>query len=237
MNRQDTMFVVGGEDCNLFSVLPFVGSRALTTATDPTKAPSPFDKNRDGFVVAGGAAVMVLEEMEHAKRRGVPIYAEVLGWGEASDGYSVMAPEPEGDGLSRAMASAIEDSGITASDVDYINAHATATPVGDSAEVNAIKRVFGTEKTPYVSSTKALTGHGLSLAGAMEAGFCCLALKEGFVPTSANIVEVDPDFAGVAIVNEPVDYAPKVAMTNSSGFGGTNVALVLRRWENAAPSS
>ena len=231
MNRQDVMFVVGGEDCNLFSVLPFVGSRALTTATDPTKAPSPFDKNRDGFVVAGGAAVMVLEEMEHAKRRGVPIYAEVLGWGEASDGYSVMAPEPEGDGLSRAMESAIADSGIQPGDVDYINAHATATPVGDAAEVNAIKRVFGTEKTPYVSSTKALTGHGLSLAGAMEAGFCCLALKEGFVPVSANIAEVDPEFAGVAIVKEPIDYAPKVAVTNSSGFGGTNVALVLRRWD------
>jgi 3-oxoacyl-[acyl-carrier-protein] synthase I len=237
MNRQDIMFVVGGEDCNLFSILPFVGSRALTTATDPTTAPSPFDKERDGFVVAGGAAVLVLEELEHAKARGVPIYAEVLGWGEASDGYSVMAPEPQGDGLSRAMASAIDDSGIAASEVDYINAHATATPVGDAAEVNAIKRVFGKEKTPYVSSTKALTGHGLSLAGAMEAGFCCLALKEGFVPVSANIKEVDPEFAGVSIVAEPIDYAPKVAMTNSSGFGGTNVALVLRRWENSGGSN
>jgi 3-oxoacyl-[acyl-carrier-protein] synthase I len=232
MDRQDIMFVVGGEDCNLFSVLPFVGSRALTTATDPNKAPSPFDKKRDGFVVAGGAAVMVLEELEHAKRRGVPIYAEVMGWGEASDGFSVMAPEPQGDGLARAMQSAIDDSGLSPADVDYINAHATATPVGDAAEVKAIKRVFGEEKTPYVSSTKALTGHGLSLAGAMEAGFCCLALKEGFVPVSANITEVDPEFAGVSVVTEQIDYAPRVAMTNSSGFGGTNVSLVLRRWEN-----
>jgi 3-oxoacyl-[acyl-carrier-protein] synthase-1 len=237
LDRQDTMFVVGGEDCNLFSILPFVGSRALTTATDPTTAPRPFDRKRDGFVVAGGAAVLVLEELEHAQRRGASIYAEVLGWGEASDGYSVMAPEPQGDGLSRAMQSAIEDSGITPDDVDYINAHATATPVGDAAEIKAIQRVFGTEDTPYVSSTKALTGHGLSLAGAMEAGFCCLALKEGFVPVSANITEVDPEFAGVSVVTEPVAYAPKVAITNSSGFGGTNVTLAMRRWDEAATSN
>jgi 3-oxoacyl-[acyl-carrier-protein] synthase-1 len=234
LDRQDTMFVVGGEDCNLFSILPFVGSRALTTATDPTTAPRPFDRKRDGFVVAGGAAVLVLEELEHAQRRGASIYAEVLGWGEASDGYSVMAPEPQGDGLSRAMNSAIQDSGISPQDVDYINAHATATPVGDAAEIKAIQRVFGTEKTPYVSSTKALTGHGLSLAGAMEAGFCCLALKEGFVPVSANITEVDPEFAGVSVVTEPIDAAPKVAITNSSGFGGTNVTVAMRRWDGSS---
>jgi len=233
LDRQDVMFVVGGEDCNLFSILAFVGTRALTTATDPATAPCPFDRQRDGFVVAGGAAVLVLEELEHARRRGVPIYAEVMGWGEASDGFSVMAPEPQGDGLGRAMQSALDDSRIAAAEVDYINAHATATPVGDAAEVKAIRRVFGGSagKTPYVSSTKALTGHGLSQAGAMEAGFCCLALKEGFVPVSANISEVDPEFEGVSVVTSPVECAPRVAMTNSSGFGGTNVALVLRRWD------
>ena len=232
-NRQDIVFVAGAEDCNLFSVLPFVGSRALTTGTDPAVSPCAFDRQRDGFAVAGGGAVLVLEELEHAQRRGAPIHAEMLGWGEASDGYSVMAPEPEGDGLARAMESAIEESGISAADVDYINAHGTATTVGDAAEIRAIKRVFNKEKSPYVSSTKSITGHGLSLAGAMEAAFCCLALEEGFTPVSAHITELDPEFDPVRVVAAPIDHAPHIAMTNSSGFGGTNVAAVLRRWEQA----
>ncbi len=230
-NRQDTVFVVGAEDCNLFSILPFVGTRALTTSTDPSVRPCAFDRKRDGFVVTGGATVLVLEELEHAQRRGAPIHAEMLGWGEASDGYTVMAPEPEGDGLARAMENALGESGIAASDVDYINAHGTSTPAGDAAEIQAIKRVFGTNGRPFVSSTKTLTGHGLSLAGSMEAGFCCLALEEGFVPVSANITELDPAFAGVGVVTAPVEDAPKIAMTNSSGFGGTNVSAILRRWD------
>ncbi len=230
-DRQDTLFVVGGEDLNLFSILPFVGTRALATQTDPSIAPCAFDRKRDGFVVTGGATVLVLEELEHAQARGAHIRAEVLGCGEASDGYTVMAPEPEGDGLARAMENAIADSGIAASDVDYINAHGTSTPAGDAAEIRAIKRVFGTEKTPYLSSTKSITGHGLSLAGALEAGICCLALEEGFVPVSANITELDPEFEPVAVVTKPIDHAPRVAMSNSSGFGGTNISLVLRRWD------
>ncbi len=232
MNRQDTVFVVGAEDCNLFSILPFVGTRALTTQTDPAIGPCAFDKNRDGFVVTGGATVLVLEELEHARKRGAPIHAEVLSCGEASDGYTVMAPEPNGDGLARAMEAALGEAGIVASDVDYINAHGTSTPAGDAAEIRAIKRVFG-EKSPYVSSTKSLTGHGLSLAGSMEAAFCCLALEEGFTPISANIKELDPDFAPVRVVTTPVEFAPKIAMSNSSGFGGTNVSLILRRWQKA----
>ncbi len=182
-DRQDTVFVVGAEDCNLFSILPFVGTRALTTSTDPSVRPCAFDRKRDGFVVTGGATVLVLEELEHAQRRGAPIHAEMLGWGEASDGYTVMAPEPEGDGLARAMESALAESGLAASEVDYINAHGTSTPAGDAAEIRAIKRVFGTNGRPLVSSTKTLTGHGLSLAGSMEAGFCCLALEEGSFPS------------------------------------------------------
>ena len=229
--RQDIVFVVGAEDCNLFSVLPFVGTRALTTRTDPSLTPSPFDRKRDGFVVTGGATVLVLEELEHARKRGAPIHAEVLGWGEASDGFSVMAPEPEGDGLARAMALAIDDSGIAAGDVDYINAHGTGTDVGDVAEVRAIRRVFTNGHRPNVSSTKSITGHGLSLAGAMEAAFCCLALEKQFTPVSAHITEVDPEFEGVSIVSHPIPDAPKIALTNSSGFGGTNVAITLRRWE------
>jgi 3-oxoacyl-[acyl-carrier-protein] synthase I len=230
-NRQDIVFVAGAEDCNLFSILPFVGSRALTTQTDPAVAPCAFDRKRDGFAVSGGAAVLVLEELEHARRRRAPIHAEMLGWGEASDGYSVMAPEPEGDGLARAMALAIEESGILPAEVDYINAHGTATSVGDAAEIHAIKRVFDSQKSPYVSSTKSITGHGLSLAGAMEAAFCCLALEEKFTPVSAHITELDPEFESVAVVTGPIDYAPRVALTNSSGFGGSNVAAVFRRWE------
>src|SRR5436190_14819357 len=183
-NRQDIVFVAGAEECNLFSILPFVGTRALTTQKDPAVSPCAFDLKRDGFVAGGGASVLVLEELEHAQRRGVPIHGEMLGWGEASDGYSVMAPEPEGDGLARAMELAIAESNISAADVDYINAHATSTSIGDAAEVRAINRVFTGPKRPYVSSTKSITGHGLSLAGAMEAGFCCLALEEGFIPVS-----------------------------------------------------
>lgn len=230
-NRQDIVFVAGAEECNLFSILPFVGTRALTTQKDPATSPCAFDLKRDGFAVGGGAAVLVLEELEHARSRGVPIHAEVLGWGEASDGYSVMAPEPEGDGLARAMEAAIDDSRIAAADVDYINAHGTATQIGDVAEVRAINRVFNGSKRPFISSTKSLTGHGLSLAGAMESAFCCLALEQQFTPVSANITELDPQFESAAIVTEPIDHAPRVALTNSSGFGGTNVAAIFRRWE------
>jgi 3-oxoacyl-[acyl-carrier-protein] synthase-1 len=230
-NRQDVVFVAGAEECNLFSILPFVGTRALTTQKDPAVSPCAFDVKRDGFVVGGGATVLVLEDLEHARRRGVPIHGEMLGWGEASDGYSVMAPEPEGDGLGRAMELAIEESGISPNDVDYINAHGTSTAIGDAAEIRAIRRVFGNGKSPYVSSTKSITGHGLSLAGAMEAAFCCLALQEGFTPVSAHISELDPEFEGTSIVADRIDYAPKVALTNSSGFGGTNVAVIFRKWD------
>jgi len=230
-NRQDIIFVAGAEDCNLFSILPFVGTRAMTTQTDPEVAPCAFDRKRDGFAVSGGGAVLVLEELGHAKSRGAPIHAEMVGWGEASDGYSVMAPEPEGDGLARAMELAIEDADISPTDVDYINAHGTATVVGDAAEIRAIKRVFDSQKSPYVSSTKSITGHGMSLAGAMEAAFCCLALEEKFTPVSAHITELDPEFDPVAVVTASIDYAPRVALTNSSGFGGSNVAAIFRRWE------
>jgi 3-oxoacyl-[acyl-carrier-protein] synthase I len=233
LNRQDVVFVAGAEECNLFSILPFVGTRALTTQKDPALSPCAFDVKRDGFAVAGGAAVLVLEELEHARARGVPIHAEMIGWGEASDGYSVMAPEPEGDGLARAMESAIHEAGISPDEVDYINAHGTATQIGDVAEVQAIKRVFNGGKLPFVSSTKSITGHGLSLAGAMEAAFCCLALEEGFTPMSANISELDPRFESVPIVTEAIKDAPAIALTNSSGFGGTNVAVIFRKWEES----
>jgi 3-oxoacyl-[acyl-carrier-protein] synthase-1 len=229
LNRQDRMFVIGAEDCNMFSIVPFAGMRALTQKTDPTLSPCAFDKNRDGFAVTGGAAVLVLEEMETAVQRGATIYGEALGWGESSDGYSVMAPDPEGEGVVRAMRSALESAGVQPGDIDYLNAHATATVAGDLAEITAIKKVFAGGKVPYVSSTKSLTGHGLSLAGALETAICCVALQEGFMPVSANIRDLDPMCDGVPIITKAIDAVPKIVINNGSAFGGTNVAVVLKK--------
>jgi 3-oxoacyl-[acyl-carrier-protein] synthase-1 len=228
--RQDRVFVVGAEDCNKFSILPFAGVRALSLRADPATAPAPFDLKRDGFVGTGGATTLVLEELDCAQARGASIYAEVLGWGEAADGYNVMAPEPHGEGLTRAMLNALEHAKLTPDRIDYINAHATGTTVGDLSEIKAIRRVFPNARKPYVSSTKALTGHGLCLAGAMEAAFTVLALQEKFMPISAKITKLDPACAGVSILTKPIDFEPAIALSNSSGFGGANVALVLGRW-------
>lgn len=232
MGRQDVVFVVGAEDCNRFSILPFASIRALSVQTDPERSPCAFDAKRDGFVGTGGAAVLVVEELEHARRRGAAIAAEVLGWGQASDGYNVIAPDPSGDGLSRAMKEALQDANLQPAEVDYINAHGTSTPIGDVSECRAIRKVFAGGKAPFVSSTKSLTGHGLSLAGAMEAGFCCLALQERFTPVSAHISELDLECRDLPIVTRPIPDAPRIALSNSSGFGGSNVCLALRRWEH-----
>ena len=227
LGRQKVMFVVGAEDCNLCSILPFASLRALSVQTDPALAPRAFDAARDGFVVTGGAAVVILEEAEHATARGARVYAKVGGWGQSSDGYDTVAPDPSGNGLARAMQGALDESSHAPEDVDYINAHATATTAGDLAELAAIKTVFAPEKRPYVSSTKSLTGHGLSLAGALEAGICALALQEGFMPTSANIQQLDPACEGVPVLAAPVEHRPRVALSNSSGFGGANVSLLF----------
>ena len=228
-DRQDAMFVVGAEDCDLFSILPFAGVRALTRSTDPTKSPCAFDKKRDGFAASGGATVLFLEELEHARKRGAKIYAETLGWGQSSDGYDIVAPEPNGEGLARAMRDAMKAANVAAEEVDYINAHATATPQGDAAESNAIKTVFG-NRSPLVSSTKSQTGHALSGAGALEAAICSLAIKEKFTPVSMNITELDPVCEGLRIVTKPVDFAPRTVVSNSLAFGGANVALVFREF-------
>jgi 3-oxoacyl-[acyl-carrier-protein] synthase-1 len=227
MGRQKIMFVAGAEDCDSLNILPFAVLRALSEGTDPERSPCAFDAARDGFVVTGGAAVLVLEDAAHAAARGAPAYAEVKGWGQATDGYDVVAPDPAGNGLARAMRIAIDDAALAPGDVDYINAHATSTIAGDLAEANAIRLVFQPGKYPRISSTKSLTGHGLSLAGAMEAAFCCLAIREGFTPVSAHIRELDPAFRDLPIVIEPADASPRVAMSNSSGFGGANVSVIL----------
>jgi len=227
LGRQKIMFVVGAEDCHPCNILPFASLRALSTQSDPMYAPRPFDVSRDGFIITGGGAALVLEDAAHAAARGAKVYAEVKGWGQASDGYDVVAPDPSGSGLARAMTNALQDADLDAGAIDHINAHATATSAGDLAELNALKSVFTGTFRPKVSSTKALTGHGLSLAGALEAGICCLALREGFMPASAKIQQLDPACEGVSILTTRVDEAPHAVMSNSCGFGGANVALIF----------
>ncbi|MFQ3669978.1 MAG: beta-ketoacyl-[acyl-carrier-protein] synthase family protein [Verrucomicrobiia bacterium] len=229
MGRHDRAFVVGAEDCNLFSSVPFCSIRALSVQTDPERYPCAFDRKRDGFIGTGGATVLVLESEKAMEARGATPYVELLGWGQSSDGFNVVAPEPHGEGLARCMALALEDAAVEAEAVDYINAHATGTTVGDLAEARAIASVFPEGQRPHVSSTKSLTGHGLSLAGAMELAFTVLALKEGFTPVSAHITDLDPACAMIPVVTTPIPEAPSIAMSNSSGFGGSNVSVVARK--------
>lgn len=229
LGRQKRMFVVGAEDGNVESILPFAGMRALSVQTDPSKASRPFDAARDGFVGTGGATVVVLESEEEVERRNAKVYCEVAGWGQASDGHNVAISHPEGTGLRAAINHALKYCDLTPESIDYVNAHATSTPIGDLSEIKALKAIFGNAPTrPAISSTKALTGHGLSLAGAMEAGFCALAIKEGFIPGSANITTLDPACAGLNIISATLPQRPNVVLSNSSGFGGANVCLAFK---------
>ena len=229
LGRQKRMFVIGAEDGNVESILPFAGMRALSLQSDPSIASRPFDVARDGFVGTGGATVLVLESEDEVARRGVQPYCEMAGWGQASDGYNVAISHPDGEGLRIAIENALRQSDVAPEDVDYVNAHATSTPIGDISEAKALKAIFtGNPSRPAVSSTKALTGHGLSLAGAMEAGFCALAMKEGFIPGSAHISNLDPACAGLNIIRATLPQRPNVVISNSSGFGGANVCLVFR---------
>jgi 3-oxoacyl-[acyl-carrier-protein] synthase-1 len=228
--RQKRMFVVGGEDGNRDAILPFAGMRTLSSQTDPGLASRPFDVARDGFVGTGGGVVVVLESEDEVLRRGVKPYCEIAGWGQASDGYNVAISHPDGTGSRIAMENALAASGVAAADVDYVNAHATSTLIGDLSEARALQSVFaGAGLRPAVSSTKALTGHGLSLAGAMEVGFCALLMREGFIPGSAHITQLDPACEGLNILRSTLPHGPKVVLKNSSGFGGANVAILLRR--------
>jgi len=230
--RQDRMFVVGGEDCNRESCLPFAGMRALSVQTDPDKGSRPFDAARDGFVGTGGAVIALLESENEVERRSARPYCEIIGWGQGSDGHSVAMSHPEGVGLKESMRRALADASIAPADVDYINAHATSTPIGDLSELRAITAVFGTGAgRPRVSSTKALTGHGLSLASVMEVAFCALAMREGFTPGSAHITKLDPGADGLSILQDTIPERPKIVLSNSSGFGGANVSIVLRATE------
>ena len=226
LGRQDRMIVVGAEDLNVAMLLPFHAMGALSLETDPARASCPFDAGRNGFAGTGGAAVLILESASAAARRSAPRLARLAGWGEAADGFSIAAPHPEGDGVARAMALALTDAGVTPDQVGWVNAHATSTPAGDRAEALALHRVFGAHR-PAISSTKALTGHGLSLAGAMEAAFSVLALQGEFIPGQANLNTVLPEGTGLDIPRETRDINPDWVASNASGFGGFNVCLIL----------
>jgi len=228
LGRQKRMLVIGAEDMTAESVLPFASLRALSSNPDPDSASRPFDLGRDGFVGTGGAVALVVEDGAIARRRGAPLYAEIAGWGQAGDGHSVAASHPEGAGLRRAMERALADAHVSAADIGYVNAHATSTVAGDRSEALALASVFG-QSRPKVSSTKALTGHGLSLAGVMEAAFCALALRDRFIPGAAHLEMVDPVCAGIDLPKATLDVAPGIILNNSSGFGGSNVCHVLRQ--------
>ncbi|MDP1579873.1 MAG: beta-ketoacyl-[acyl-carrier-protein] synthase family protein [Candidatus Didemnitutus sp.] len=230
LGRQQRMLVVGAEDLSAESIISFSSLRALSSNSDPATASRPFDRQRDGFVGTGGSVALIIEDADLARRRGARIYAELIGWGQASDGHSVAVSHPEGAGLRRAMQRALADAQVNASDIGYVNAHATSTVAGDRSEALALHAVFtaaGAE--PRVSSTKALTGHGLSLAGAMEAAFCALAVDGGFIPGAAHLTELDPICDGLDLPRTTLDEAPGLVLNNSSGFGGSNVCHVLRR--------
>ena len=225
--KQDVMFAGGHEDLdwtmsNLFDAMGAMSSKYNDT---PATASRAYDVSRDGFVIAGGAGVLVLEELEHAKARGATIYAELTGYGATSDGYDMVAPS--GEGAIRCMRQALA---MVKGEIDYINTHGTSTPVGDSKEIGAIREVFG-DKIPPIQSTKSLTGHSLGAAGVQESIYALLMMKERFIGESAHITELDPEFAGVPIVRERIDNAKiDTVLSNSFGFGGTNATLVFQRY-------
>jgi len=227
MGKQDIIFAGGSEDLdwsmsNLFDAMGAMSSKFNDT---PSKASRAYDTNRDGFVIAGGAGVLVLEELEHAKARGAKIYGEIIGYGATSDGSDMVAPS--GEGAVRCMQMALS----TVNDpIDYINPHGTSTPVGDAKEIGAIREVFG-DKCPPISATKSLTGHSLGATGVQEAIYCMLMMNNDFIAESAHIEELDPEFADINIVQKRIDDAKlNTVISNSFGFGGTNATLALQRY-------
>ncbi|WP_022719984.1 beta-ketoacyl synthase N-terminal-like domain-containing protein, partial [Rhodopseudomonas sp. B29] len=227
--KQDIVFAGGCEelDWSLSVLFDAMGAMSSKYNDTPATASRPYDVSRDGFVIAGGAGVLVLEELEHAKARGAKIYGEIIGYGATSDGYDMVAPS--GEGAERCMKMALATTGGIK--IDYINPHATSTPAGDPPEIAAIRKVFGTEdKCPPISATKALTGHSLGATGVQEAIYSLLMMQNGFICESANITELDPAFADMPIVRKRIDNAKIGAvLSNSFGFGGTNATLVFKR--------
>jgi 3-oxoacyl-[acyl-carrier-protein] synthase-1 len=230
MGKQDIVFAGGCEelDWSLSNLFDAMGAMSSNFNDTPTKASRPYDKDRDGFVIAGGGAMLVLEDMDRAKARGAKIYAEIAGYAANSDGHDMVAPSGEGAARCMRLAmSGMDGKGLPAP-IDYLNTHGTGTPVGDAKEMEAVRSVFG-DKPPVISSTKALTGHSLGAAGAQEAVYCILMMQNGFIAESANIDEIDPAFADLPIARKRIDRQVDVVMSNSFGFGGTNGCLVMTR--------
>ena len=221
--RQDVVFAGGAEEVKWTSTSLFDAMGALSTAYNDASASRPFDAGRDGFVIAGGAGVLVLEELDHARRRGARIYGELAGYGACCDGLDMVTPSPQG--AARAMLMALDEAGTP---VDYVNAHATSTPLGDASELEAIRQVFGGE-LPLISSTKGMSGHAIAAAGAHEAIFSLLMIGQDFVAGCANVSELDAACAGMPIVTSCLGRRVDTVMSNSFGFGGTNACLIFRR--------
>lgn len=232
-SEADVMVAGGGEFATTpTSMSGFISARAMTTRNDePGKASRPWDEERDGFVLSNGAGVLVLEELEHAKKRGATIYGEFIGFGMSADAYHMTAPPEDGEGAARCMSIAIKDAGLVPKDIDYINAHGTSTPLGDQAETTATKTVFGEDAYKVmISSTKSMTGHLLGAAGGVEAIFTLLGLRDGIVPPTINLdkpsAECDLDY----VPHTAREANIQVALSNSFGFGGTNGSLVFRKF-------
>ncbi|MEC4750513.1 beta-ketoacyl-ACP synthase I [Methylomicrobium sp. Wu6] len=228
MGKQDIVFAGGGEEVHWTMSVLFDAMGALSSKYNeiPEAASRPYDETRDGFVISGGGGVLVIEELEHAKARGAKIYAELTGYGATSDGYDMV--QPSGEGAVRCMRQALA---TVRNKVDYINAHGTSTPVGDTRELEALRTVFGAGQVPKVSSTKSLTGHALGAAGVNEAIYSLLMMEENFLSASANITHLDPGAEGIPIVRAREDNVTlNTIMSNSFGFGGTNATLVFERY-------
>jgi len=229
MGKQDVVFAGGGEEVHWTLSMLFDAMGALSSKYNdtPTTASRPYDETRDGFVISGGGGVLVIEELEHARARGAKIYAELTGYGATSDGYDMV--QPSGEGAVRCMQQAMAT--IGGSKIDYINAHGTSTPVGDTRELEALRAVFGQGHVPSVSSTKSLTGHALGAAGVNEAIYSLLMMEGNFLTASANISQLDPGAQGIPIVRERQDNVTlNTIMSNSFGFGGTNATLIFQRY-------
>ena len=227
--------MTGGSESTIcpLAVGGFNSMKALSKRNDdPEAASRPFDKDRDGFVIAEGAGILVLEELEHAKARGAKIYAEVVGYGLSGDGYHMAAPPEDGEGAVRCMQMALNDAGMTPDDIDYINAHGTSTPLNDVVETRAIKTVFKEHAYKLaVSSTKSMTGHMLGGAGGIEAVFTALAINSEIIPPTINLQNPDPECDLDYVPNEARKTKIRAAISNSFGFGGTNAVIAMKRFE------
>ena len=227
------VMISGGAEAPLteMSFAGFTANKALSTNPDPKTASRPFDQDRDGFVMGEGAGIVVLEELDHALARGAKIYAEIVGYGATGDAYHITAPAPGGEGGSRAMRMAVEGSGLSVDDIDYINAHGTSTPYNDKFETLAIKEVFGEHaKKLAISSTKSMTGHLLGAAGGVEAIFSVLAIKEGIIPPTINLQTPDPECDLDYVPNKARKQEVRAALSNSLGFGGHNATIIFKKY-------